>query len=107
MLKIIIEYTLPVVITSFGVFFWLWSRGGKWRVVRPKKIDEMEQIFNAPMATPLLSLTSVVLTIYGLYSAYKIDWFALFITFFLAINLGYIIWKLINKFKILDFNNKE
>ncbi len=107
MLKIIIEYALPVAITSFGAFFWLWSRGGKWRVAKPKEIDEMDQALNTPMAAPLLWLISVVLTIYGLYySVYKIGWLALFITFFLAINLGYAIWKLVNKLKIIDFDDK-
>lgn len=105
MLKIIIEYTLPLIITSFGVFFWLWSRGGKWRVATSREIDEEEQALNAPIVAPFLWLISVALTIYGLYGAYKIGWFALFITFFLAINLGCIIWELINK--IINFNDKE
>jgi len=106
-LQNMIRYVLPIVITSVGVFFWLWSRGGKWRVAKPREIDKMEQALNAPMAAPLLWLISAALTIYGLYSAYKISWLVVFITFFLAINLGYIFWKLMKKLKILGFDDKE
>jgi len=88
---------LSIIITSLGVFFWLWSRGGKWRVVRPRELDEMEQTFYTPLVAPFLWLISVMLTIYGLFMAYKSGWTALFLVFILAINLGLIIFKILNK----------
>jgi len=90
------EYILPILLTSFGSFFWLWSRGGKWHVARPREIDELEQVFHASIAAPVLHLVSVGLTIYGLYCAYKISWIFVPVTFFISPWVASFFWKLLN-----------
>jgi len=90
----IVKFILPIIITSTGYAFWLWSRGGKiakW----PRELDEEYQALYAPIAALILRLVGAVLIVFGLYRSYNVSWILIIVSFFAGAFLGKIVYTLL------------
>ncbi|PIU99760.1 MAG: hypothetical protein COS58_00605 [Candidatus Tagabacteria bacterium CG03_land_8_20_14_0_80_41_22] len=88
------KFIIPFIITAIGQVFWLWSRGGRLPIW-PREADELDQMIYRPFASPILFSIGAVLTVYGLYKSYFVEWWMLLISFFGGALLAKIIYILI------------
>jgi len=84
---------LAILITTVGYFFWLWSRGGRYKVSRPREIDEMDQTIHAPAAAPLFLVIAIVLVPLGLYFSFRAGLLVFAISLVIAPLLALVIFR--------------